>query len=41
MGFLHAPIVEGMKNEKESQPAEANAPEVSQPSPVDGEKASS
>ena len=41
MGFLHAPIVEGMKNAKENQPVETNAPEVSQPSPVDGEKASS
>lgn len=41
MGFLHAPIVEGMKNEKESQPVEANASEDSQPSLVDGEKASS
>lgn len=41
MGFLHAPIVEGMKNAQENQPTEANAPEVSQPSPVDGEKASS
>lgn len=41
MGFLHAPIVEEMKNAKETQPAEKNPAEVSQPSPVDGEKASS
>lgn len=39
MGFLHAPIVEGMKNETEVQPATANAAEVSQPSSTDGEKA--
>lgn len=39
MGFLHAPIVEGMKNETENQPATANAAEVSQPSSSDGEKA--
>lgn len=39
MGFLHAPIVEGMKNEKEIQPATANPAEVSQPSSSDGEKA--
>ena len=41
MGFLHAPIVEGMKNVKENQPAEKNAQEVSQPPSSDGEKASS
>lgn len=41
MGFLHAPIVKEMENAKENQSPEANAPEVSQPSPVDGEKASS
>lgn len=41
MGFLHAPIVEGMKNEKEIQPVAANPAEGSQPSPSDGEKASS
>lgn len=39
MGFLHAPIVEGMKNEKEIKPATANAAEVSQSSSSDGEKA--
>lgn len=39
MGFLHAPIVEGMKNEKEIQSATANAAEVSQSSSSDGEKA--
>lgn len=39
MGFLHAPIVEGMKNEKANQPVETNAAEVSQSSPSDGEKA--
>lgn len=39
MGFLHAPIVEGMKNDKENPPATANAAEVSQPSSSDGEKA--
>lgn len=41
MGFLHAPIVEGMKHEKENQPTPETAPEVSQPSSPDGEKASS
>lgn len=39
MGFLHAPIVEGMKNEEEIQSATASASEVSQPSSSDGEKA--
>lgn len=39
MGFLHAPIVEGMKNVKENQPVETNAAEVTQPSSSDGEKA--
>lgn len=39
MGFLHAPIVEGMKNVKENQPVETNAAEVSQPPSSDGEKA--
>jgi hypothetical protein len=39
MGFLHAPIVEGTKNEKEIQPATSSAAEVSQPSSSDGEKA--
>ena len=39
MGFLHAPIVGGMKNEKEIQSATANAAEVSQSSSSDGEKA--
>ena len=39
MGFLHAPIVEGMKNVKENQPVETNATEVSQPPSSDGEKA--
>ena len=38
MGFLHAPIVEGMKNVKEDQPVETNAAEVSQPPSSDGEK---
>ena len=28
MGFLHAPIVEGMKSVKENQPVETNAAEV-------------
>lgn len=41
MGFLHAPIVEGMKNAQETQPAPETAPEVS-PSSSDGrEQASS
>lgn len=39
MGFLHAPIVEGMKNVKENQPVETNAAEASQPPSGDGEKA--
>ena len=39
MGFLHAPIVEGMKHVKENQPVETNAAEVSQPPSSDGEKA--
>ena len=39
MGFLHAPIVEGMKNVKENQPVEANAAEAVQPPSSDGEKA--
>lgn len=39
MGFLHAPIVEGMKNEKKIQPVTESASEVSQPSSSDGEKA--
>ncbi len=39
MGFLHAPIVEGMKNVKENQSVETNAAEVSQSSSSDGEKA--
>lgn len=39
MGFLHAPIVEGMKNEKEIQPVTESASQVSQPSSSDGEKA--
>lgn len=39
MGFLHAPIVEGMKNEKEIQPVTESASEVSHPSSSDGEKA--
>lgn len=39
MGFLHAPIVEEMKNAKEIQPAEKNAAEVSKSSSSDGEKA--
>ncbi len=38
MGFLHAPIVEGMKNVKENQPVETNAAKVSQPPSSDGEK---
>lgn len=39
MGFLHAPIVEGMKDVKENQPVKTNAAEVSQPPSSDGEKA--
>ena len=39
MGFLHAPIVEGMKNVKENQPVETGVEEVSQPPSSDGEKA--
>lgn len=39
MGFLYAPIVEGMKHDKKNQQTETNAPEVSQPPSVDGEKA--
>lgn len=41
MGFLHAPIVEEMKNAKEVQPVEKTPTEVSQPSFGDVEKASS
>lgn len=39
MGFLHAPIVEGMKHVKENQTVETNAAKVSQPPSSDGEKA--
>ena len=39
MGFLHAPIVEGMKHDKENQKVETNAEEVAQPSPHVDEKA--
>lgn len=39
MGFLHAPIVEGMKNDTKNQPVETNVAEVSQPPSSDGEKA--
>lgn len=41
MGFLHAPIVEGMNNEKENKSVEADASEVSHPSSSVDEKASS
>lgn len=41
MGFLHAPIVEGMKNAEEVQPVEKTPAEVSQPSSGGVEKASS
>lgn len=41
MGFLHAPIVEEMKNAKEVRPVEKTPAEVSQPSSDGVEKASS
>lgn len=40
MGFLHAPIVEEMKNAKEVPPVEKTSTEVSQPSSDSVEKAS-
>lgn len=40
MGFLHAPIVVGMKHDKENQQTEANTAEVVPPSSSDGEKTS-
>lgn len=40
MGFLHAPIVEEMKNGQEKQKTETNPTEAVQPSSSDGEKAS-
>ena len=39
MGFLHAPIVEGMNHGQENQKTETNPAEAVQPSPSDGEKA--
>lgn len=41
MGFLHAPIVEGMKHEQEKQKTETNPTEVVQSSSSEGEKTSS